>query len=107
MIRYTCDNCGRLKGMDETWILGFAAENVGVTLARREVTITPVWDDRRACEWLAVHFCSQRCKDKYLTALFGKEVLQPELVARKGRVLRMRRREPVPAAASLPKRRRG
>ena len=39
MIRFQCESCGRLKGDGETWILGFAAENIGVTSARREISI--------------------------------------------------------------------
>jgi hypothetical protein len=110
MIQYACDTCGRVKKSDETWILGFAAENVGVTSARREVTIAPVWDDRRATEWLAVHFCSQRCKNEYLTTLFGEEVMRGETGTKTGskaKLLRMGRRRHAPATATVAWRRRG
>lgn len=72
MIRFQCDNCGRLKEADETWILGFAAENIGVTSARREVSISASWDRPRAVETLAVHFCSDECRADYMNALFGE-----------------------------------
>lgn len=71
MVCFQCDTCRRLKGPDETWILGFAAQNIGVTSARREVEIAATWDRTRAVETLAVHFCSDQCRSKYLTALFG------------------------------------
>jgi hypothetical protein len=71
MIRFQCESCGRLKGDGETWILGFAAENIGVTSARREISIASSWDRPRAVESLAVHFCSDECRAAYMTALFG------------------------------------
>jgi hypothetical protein len=71
MVHYSCDFCGRMKQEDERWILGFAAENRGVTAARREIVIAPQWDEDRAVDWLAVHFCSQEHKDQYTAALFA------------------------------------
>jgi len=56
MVRYECDFCHRLKAPDETWILGFALENIGVTAARREIVIASAWDPKRAVEPLAVLF---------------------------------------------------
>jgi hypothetical protein len=72
MVRFECDGCGVLKENGEPWILGFAAENIGVTAARREVTISDTWDDRRSRDWLAVHFCSEECRGDYMGKLFGE-----------------------------------
>ena len=74
MIEFVCDSCARMKDADEIWILGLAAEAVGVTAARREVSIISVWDRERAVHPLAVHFCSEQCQDDYLQKLFGKTV---------------------------------
>ena len=71
MLRYECDNCHNLKGMEDIWILGFAAENIGVKAARREITFLSDWDEEKAVDWLAVHFCSERCKQDYTSRLFG------------------------------------
>src|SRR5690349_22356247 len=71
MVRFQCESCGRLKGDGETWILGFAAENIGVTSARREISIASSWDRPRAVDLLAVHFCSDECRATYMNALFG------------------------------------
>jgi hypothetical protein len=71
MVRFQCESCGRMKGDGETWILGFAAENIGVTSARREISIASSWDRPRAVEAFAVHFCSDECRATYMTALFG------------------------------------
>lgn len=80
MLRYECDYCHRLKEKDEAWILGFAAENIGVTSARREVTILPVWDEVRAVDYLAVHFCCEQCRQNYMANIFGEEPAQAEIV---------------------------
>lgn len=74
MLQYVCDNCGAVKLEGETWILGFAADRLGVRAARREVTIAPAWDENRAVQWFAIHLCSEECKDTYLERLFGGEV---------------------------------
>jgi hypothetical protein len=71
MIRFFCDTCSTEKPATAVWILGLAAEAVGVTAARREVSIMPRWERDRAVHPLAVHFCSEACKDKYITVLFG------------------------------------
>lgn len=70
MLRFACDWCQRLKEPEETWILGFAAENLGVTASRREVTVLNEWDRERAVHPFAVHFCSIEHKDRYMSALF-------------------------------------
>src|SRR5713101_5441302 len=71
MLRYECDNCQKLKEKNQEWILGFAAENIGVKAARREITFFSQWNEDEAVDWLAVHFCSERCKQDYTSRLFG------------------------------------
>src|SRR6266568_2807130 len=71
MIQFVCDSCGRVKEPSETWIVGTAAEAVGVTAARREVTIQSAWDRAIAVHPFAVHFCSIKCKDSYMAQLFA------------------------------------
>ncbi len=78
MIRFDCDWCSRTKASDEIWILGLAAESVGVTAARREITILPSWKRETAVHPLAVHFCSEECKDDYMAQLFNE---RPALAA--------------------------
>ncbi|HMH02141.1 MAG TPA: hypothetical protein VK555_12040 [Terriglobales bacterium] len=78
MIQFACDSCRRIKALKEVWLMGLAAETVGLIAARREVTILPVWDSEQAVHRLAVHFCSETCKDKYVAKLFGRENAQPE-----------------------------
>ena len=91
MLRYECDNCRRLKGKDEEWMLGFAAENIGVTAARREITFLSKWDEAQAVDWLAVHFCSAPCKQDYMSRLFGDTV--PSDVITEVAVMPVKKRE--------------
>ena len=71
MVQYACDWCGRIKKEGETWILGRAAELVGITAVRREINILSAWAETLAVDPLAVHFCSKKCKDNYMARLFG------------------------------------
>jgi len=91
MVRFECESCGRLKGEGEVWILGFAAENIGVTSARREISIASSWDRPRAVESFAVHFCSDECRAAYMTALFGEspETLDGTATSTKRRIKRV------------------
>jgi hypothetical protein len=74
MLRFECDTCHALKAADEPWILGYAAENVGAVSIRREINIASSWDDVRALDPLAVHFCSDACRVTYMESLFGDQV---------------------------------
>src|SRR5262249_12240386 len=71
MIRFQCESCRRLKENGESWILGFVAENIGVVLARCEISIADAWDRSRAVQAFAVHFCSDKCRNKYVNELFS------------------------------------
>jgi hypothetical protein len=82
MVLFGCDWCKVIKQPGEVWVLGLAAESVGLTAARREVTILPVWDEGQSCHPLAVHFCSVEHKDNYLAALFETEPQPVESVVR-------------------------
>jgi len=70
MIKFVCEACGKTKRTGQNWILGLAAETVGITSSRREVNILSDWVEPQAVHPLAVHFCSERCKDRYMRKLF-------------------------------------
>ena len=80
MIQYVCDTCSAVKGAGEVWLVGLAAEAVGVISARREVTIQSDWDRTTAVHPLAVHFCSMECKDQYMARLFAPEAPAKEVI---------------------------
>ena len=80
MIQFVCDGCSVIKEPSEVWIVGLAAESVGVTAARREVTIQSAWDRPTATHPLAVHFCSVECKDNYMAQLFAPDATAEQVV---------------------------
>ena len=89
MIQFVCDSCNTVKAPEETWIVGLAAEAVGFTAARREVNILSTWDNASSVHPLAVHFCSEECKDNYIQKLFGNgegQLNQPNKTAAKSKV---------------------
>jgi hypothetical protein len=91
MVRFQCDSCGKLREGNEAWILGLAAENIGITSARREISITSTWERATAVDTLAVHFCSDRCRAHYMSELFGEspDTLQGEATVTRRRVKRV------------------
>lgn len=73
MIQYVCETCSAVKEPEDAWIVGVAAEAVGVISARREVNIQSAWNRTTAVHPLAIHFCSVQCKDDYMARLFAPE----------------------------------
>ena len=80
MLQFVCDSCGAIKVNSETWVVGLAAEAVGISAARREVTIQSDWDRATAVHTLAVHFCSIHCKDDYMAQLFAPAAPTKEII---------------------------
>jgi hypothetical protein len=80
MIQYVCEICSAVKEPEEVWIVGLAAEAVGITSARREINIQSAWNRPTAVHPLAVHFCSTQCKDEYMARLFSPEAPVKEVV---------------------------
>ena len=80
VLQYTCDFCGKIKDPRETWLLGLAAESVSPSSAHRTVTMAIAWDEDRAVDTLAVHFCSVKCKENYIKSLFSREPGEGEVI---------------------------
>jgi hypothetical protein len=82
MIQFVCESCAAVKQASDVWIVGLAAESVGVTAARREVAIQSAWDRQTSIHPLAVHFCSVECKDNYMARLFAPDATAEVIVER-------------------------
>lgn len=80
MLLFACDWCQQLKNEGDVWILGLAAENLGIAAARREVTILRAWDPATAVNPFAVHFCTDEHKNNYMAALFERKAFPDETV---------------------------
>jgi hypothetical protein len=61
-----------------------AAEKIGAITACREITILSPWTEPWASHPLAVHFCSEKHKEKFIDALFETtSVSRPQRKRRK------------------------
>jgi hypothetical protein len=74
MLEFVCDTCHKRKKSGQHWILGLAAKNVGIRSEHRQIKILPTWRENLAISPWAVHFCSDRCKDKYMNWLFSYHI---------------------------------
>lgn len=72
MVEIICDTCGKKRPQPENiikqpgWILGFDLEVENKAGLQRSLRFHDRWDDCRALELGAIHFCCEGCKDKYL-----------------------------------------
>ena len=74
MVEFICETCHKRRKDNKNWILGLAAESLGAQSARREINILSSWADEQAVHPMAVHFCSERCKEKYMNWLFNYKI---------------------------------
>jgi len=74
MIEISCDSCGKVRPVAESattgneWVLGYDLEVQSPNALQRSMRFLERWDNRRALELGAIHFCSATCKDKYINA---------------------------------------
>ena len=72
MVEITCDNCGKRKApgpsiSKHSWILGYDLEAESRSGFSHSVRFLERWDDRRVMELGAIHLCSEKCRDNYLS----------------------------------------
>ena len=73
MVKIPCDVCGRVRPSrdtriaDDTWILGYDIEMENANALQRSLRFLSRWDDARLLELGAIHLCSEKCKDQYIT----------------------------------------
>ena len=72
-MEFVCKFCGKQKGDAKGWLLGF--ESVDQTWKTNTISLLRAWDEQRAGEPDAVHFCSTACQDKYVSRNFGDDTL--------------------------------
>ena len=72
-MEFVCKFCGKQKGDAKGWLLGF--EKMSPTWKRNTIILLRGWDEQRAGEPTAVHFCSTACQDKYVSKNFGDDTL--------------------------------
>ena len=70
---YFCSLCGKQKGDAKDWLLGFEGMKQKSVVMKYAITLLGKWDEGRASEPNAVHFCSITCQDQYLSRNYGDE----------------------------------
>ena len=72
-MEYFCKYCGKRKGDDQDWLMGFEGSGGPRKVMKHAINLLGKWDEQRASEVNAVHFCSTACQDKYLWQNYGDE----------------------------------
>jgi hypothetical protein len=72
-MEFVCRLCGKRKGDAEDWLLGFEGTREAGTVMKYTVTLLGKWDEQRAREQNAIHFCSTACQSNYLSKNYGDE----------------------------------
>ncbi len=72
---FLCSFCGKRKGDANDWLLGFEGSKQKSLVMKYTITLLGKWDEQRACEPNAVHFCSTACQERYLSRNYGDETL--------------------------------
>jgi hypothetical protein len=75
MVEISCDSCGRVKPVVASatnghgeWVLGYDLEIQSPNALQRSMRFLERWDDRRVLELGSIHFCSDGCKEKYISS---------------------------------------
>ena len=71
-MEFLCKCCGKRKGDDQGWLLGFEGAGAGRVM-KYAITLLGKWDEQRASEPNAVHFCSTACQNNYLCKNYGND----------------------------------
>ena len=72
-VEYFCSSCGKRKAAAQGWLLGFEGTRVKSIVLKCAITLLGKWDEERASEPSAVHFCSSACQDNYLCKNYGDD----------------------------------
>ena len=72
-MEYFCSFCGKRKGDDQDWLLGFEGSGVTGKVMKYAITLLGKWDEQRASEVNAVYFCSAACQSKYVGKQYGDD----------------------------------
>lgn len=75
MVEIKCDNCDNVRlpneeprNPQEEWILGWDLVSESPNAVQRSIRFLDRWDNRRVAEFGAIHFCSVKCREAYITA---------------------------------------
>jgi hypothetical protein len=72
-MEFICKFCGKRKSEAEEWVLGLEGTQEGRRVMKYTITFPGKWDEDRAQQSNAVHFCSSACRENYLSKNYGDE----------------------------------
>jgi len=70
-MEFLCSSCGKRKGDAKDWLLGFEGSKEKSVVMKYTITLLGKWDEERASQPNAVHFCSTACQNNYLCKNYG------------------------------------
>ena len=68
---FFCSFCGKPKDDAKDWLLGFEGIKEKSVVMKYAITLLGKWDEQRASEPNAVHFCSAACQNNYICKNYG------------------------------------
>lgn len=71
-MEFICKGCGKRKGATDQWLLVLELQKPGTEI--RNTVILAEWDDKRALDPRATHFCSFACQKAYVAKYYAKEL---------------------------------
>jgi hypothetical protein len=74
-MEFICKFCGKHKADANHWLVGLEGTKQGRRVMKYNIFLLNRWDDQRAQETNAVHFCSSACQEKYLSKNYGDETV--------------------------------
>lgn len=74
-MEFICKFCGKRKTEADHWLLGFEGTKQGARVMKYNIVLLGKWDEQRAEEANAVHFCSSACQENYLSKNYGDETI--------------------------------
>ncbi len=72
-MEFFCKTCGKQKGDAKGWLLGFEGSGKPARVMKYTINLLGKWDEQRASERNAVHFCSAECENKYVWSSYGDD----------------------------------
>ena len=70
-MEYICKVCGKAKRGDHNWRVGFEKTGPAGSSIEKTIVVLHSWDEQRAQEPNALHFCSEQCEQDYLSVWYG------------------------------------
>jgi hypothetical protein len=72
-MEFLCKGCGKRKGPMDEWLIVLEFEKPGTET--RNMVVLAEWNDKRALDPRAAHFCSVACQKAYVAQHYSRELV--------------------------------